>query len=68
MNRNQRPLSLQKSQSSKHIVGSIHSGYVNYHQEMHAFDAYKIPDNAKQAVEEMRMLTSADILGLRPPT
>ena len=62
----QRSSSLQKSQSSKHLVGSIHSGNLNYHHEMHAFNSNLVPAKAKEAVELIRNLTSADILGLRP--
>ena len=58
---------LLKSQSSKILVGSIHSANLNYHREMHAFDSSIIPSKAKQAVEEIKELVSADILNLQPP-
>lgn len=60
-----RSSSMQKSSSAKHFVGSIHSGGLNYHQDMHAFSSACVPEKAKEAVEFIRSLKTADILGLQ---
>jgi hypothetical protein len=58
---------LGRSQSSKQLVGSIHSGSLNYHRQMHAFDSSAIPEKARKAAEEVRKLSSENILSLRMP-
>lgn len=58
---------LRKSQSAKNLVGSIKSNNLNYHRDTHAFDSSLIPEKSKQAADQMRYLTSKDLLGHKAP-
>lgn len=58
---------LAKQEGPKNLVGSVHSGTVNYLRDAIVFDPNYMPTQSKEAAATVKAQTRPDILGLNRP-